>query len=108
MQNQPDQTALSMRNDPDGLIMPKARDATAIDDLENASFGFYGGVSSLIEQAPHGDELLLTFVATVKVLSVAISSPLVPGQRASQGCWQLRTRQPQCGDDNRSVFASHY
>ena len=53
MQNQPDQTTLSMRNDPNGLIMPEARDATAIDDLEDASFGFYGGVSSLIEQAPH-------------------------------------------------------
>jgi hypothetical protein len=35
-----------MRNDPDGLIMPEARDATAIDDLEDASFGFYGGVRS--------------------------------------------------------------
>jgi hypothetical protein len=29
--------------------MPETRDATAIDDLEDASFGFYGGVSSLIE-----------------------------------------------------------
>src|SRR5258708_16335398 len=53
MQNQPDQTTLSMRDDPDGLIMSEARDATAIDDLEDASFGFYGGVGSLIEQAPH-------------------------------------------------------
>src|SRR5258708_9976786 len=53
MQNQPDQTTLSMRDDPDGLIMPEARDTTAIDDLEDASFGFYGGVSSLFEQAPH-------------------------------------------------------
>src|SRR6201984_3820692 len=53
MQNEPDQTTLSMVNDPNGLIMPEARDATAIDDLEDASFGFYGGVSSLIEQAPH-------------------------------------------------------
>ena len=49
MQDQPNQTTLSMRNDPDGLIMSEARDATAIDDLEDASFGFYGGVSSLIE-----------------------------------------------------------
>ena len=53
MEDQPDQTTLSMRNDPDGLIMSEALDATAIDDLENASFDFYGGVSSLIEQAPH-------------------------------------------------------
>jgi hypothetical protein len=44
MQDQPGQTTLSMRNDPDGLIMSEARDRTAIDDLEDASFGFYGGV----------------------------------------------------------------
>ena len=49
MQDQPDQTTLSMRNDPDGLIMSEARDRAAIDDLEDASFDFYGGVSSLIE-----------------------------------------------------------
>jgi hypothetical protein len=44
MQNQADQTTLSMRNDPDGLIMSEARGATAIDNLEDASFDFYGGV----------------------------------------------------------------
>ena len=65
MQNQPDQTTLSMRNDPDGLIMPEAWDATAIDDLEDASFGFYGGVSSLIEQAPHVTVALRRPVAVV-------------------------------------------
>jgi hypothetical protein len=52
MEDQPDQTTLSMRNDPDGLIMPEARDATAIDDLEDASFGFYGGVGRLVESTP--------------------------------------------------------
>jgi hypothetical protein len=45
MQYQPDQPTLSMSNGPDGLIMSEARDATAIDDLEDASLGFYGGVS---------------------------------------------------------------
>ena len=49
MQDQPDQTTLSMRNDPDGLIMSEVRDTTATDNLEDASFDFYGGVSSLIE-----------------------------------------------------------
>ena len=49
MQDQPDQTALSMRNESDGLIMSEARDATAIGDLEDASFDYYGGVSNLIE-----------------------------------------------------------
>ena len=38
-----------MGNDPDGLIMSEARDTTAIDDLEDTSFDFYGGVGSLIE-----------------------------------------------------------
>jgi hypothetical protein len=49
MQDQPDQTTLSMRNESDGLIMYESRDATAIDDLEDASFDFYGGVSRRIE-----------------------------------------------------------
>jgi hypothetical protein len=40
MQNQPDQTTLSMGNDADGLIMSEAREATAIDYLEDASFDF--------------------------------------------------------------------
>ena len=46
MQNQPDQTTLSMDNDANGLIVSEARDATAIDNLEDASFDFYGGVGS--------------------------------------------------------------
>jgi hypothetical protein len=45
--------------------MPEARDATAIDDLEDASFGFYGGVSSLIEQAPRVTVALRRPVAVV-------------------------------------------
>ena len=49
IQDQPDQMTLSMRNDPDGLIMAEARDRAAIDDLEDAFFDFYGGVRSLIE-----------------------------------------------------------
>ena len=49
MQDQPDQTTLSMRNEPDGLIMYESRHATAMDDLEDTSFDFDGGVSRLIE-----------------------------------------------------------
>ena len=40
---------LSMHNDSDGWIMSEARDATAIDNLEDTSFDFYGDVSSLTE-----------------------------------------------------------
>jgi hypothetical protein len=36
MQDQPDQTTLSMCNGADGLIMSEARDATAIDNIEDA------------------------------------------------------------------------
>ena len=46
MQDQPDQTTLSMRNDSDGLIMSESRDTTAIDNLEDASFDFHGRVGS--------------------------------------------------------------
>jgi hypothetical protein len=46
MQDQPDQTTLSMRNDPDGLIMSEARDTTAIDNLEDASFDFYAALAA--------------------------------------------------------------
>jgi hypothetical protein len=53
MQNQPDQLALSVGDGPDRLIVSQARDRAAIHDLEDASFDFYGRVSSLIEQAPH-------------------------------------------------------
>jgi hypothetical protein len=49
MQDQPDQTTLSMRDESDGLIMSESRDATAIDNLEDTSFDFDGGVSRLIE-----------------------------------------------------------
>jgi hypothetical protein len=35
--------------DSDGLIMSESRDATMIDNLEDASFDFYGGISRLIE-----------------------------------------------------------
>src|SRR5262252_2558447 len=65
MQNQPDQTTLSMGNDADGLIMSEARDATAIDNLEDASFDFYCGVGCLIEQAPHVTVALRRAVAVV-------------------------------------------
>jgi hypothetical protein len=38
MQDQADQTTLSMRNESDGLIMSESLDATAIDNLEDTSF----------------------------------------------------------------------
>jgi hypothetical protein len=49
VQDQPDQPTLSMGNGSDSLLMSETRYRAAIHNLENASFGFYGGVSSLIE-----------------------------------------------------------
>src|SRR5712691_9593622 len=49
VQDQPDQPTLSMGDGPNGLIVSQARDRAAIHDLEDASFGFGCGVSSLIE-----------------------------------------------------------
>jgi transposase len=49
VQDQPDQPTLSMGNDSDSLLMSETRYRAAIDNLENTSFGFYGGVTSLIE-----------------------------------------------------------
>jgi hypothetical protein len=49
VQDQPDQSTLSMGDGPDGLIMSQARDRAAIHGLEDASFGPGCGVRSLIE-----------------------------------------------------------
>ena len=49
VQDQPDQPTLSMSDGPNGLIMSQSRDRTPIHNFEDASFGLYGGVRSLIE-----------------------------------------------------------
>jgi hypothetical protein len=42
MQDQPDQSTVSMGNRPDGLIMPQARDRAAVHDLEDEFRGPVG------------------------------------------------------------------
>ncbi len=49
VQDQPDQSTLSMGDGSDSLIVSQPRDRAAIHDLEDASFGPGCGVSSLIE-----------------------------------------------------------
>jgi hypothetical protein len=49
VQDQPDQSTLSMGNGPDSLIVSQARYRAAINNFEDASFGSGRGVSSLIE-----------------------------------------------------------
>jgi hypothetical protein len=65
VQDQPDQSTLSMGDRPNGLIMSQARDRTAIHDLEDASFGPGCGVGALIENAPHVTVALGRSVAVV-------------------------------------------
>jgi hypothetical protein len=53
MQDQPNQLTLSVGNGPDGLIVSQAHNRAAIDNLEDTSFGLYGGVGRLVENTPH-------------------------------------------------------
>src|SRR6266436_8620771 len=53
VQDQPDQSTLSMGNRPDGLVMSQAWDRAAIHNFEDASFGPGCGVGALIENTPH-------------------------------------------------------
>jgi hypothetical protein len=54
VQNLPDQPANPMRDGPDGLLVFQAHLQTAKHYFEYASFHFYRGVGSLIQNAPHG------------------------------------------------------
>ena len=53
MQNYPDQVTKPMSDRPDGLIVSKARDKTAIDNFKNAAFRLDRCVGALIENTPH-------------------------------------------------------
>jgi len=53
-QDQPDEATLSMGNRSDGLIMSEALHRTAIDNLEDTSFGPGCGVGGLVENAAFG------------------------------------------------------
>src|SRR5260370_1642609 len=53
VQDEPDQSTLSMGNRPDGLVMSQAWDRAAIHNFEDASFGPGCGVGALIENTPH-------------------------------------------------------
>jgi len=49
VQHQPDQATLPMGNGPDGLVMSWAPDRSAIENLEDTSYGLYRSVGPLIE-----------------------------------------------------------
>ena len=73
VQNLPDQPTKPMGNRPDSLIVSEARYQTAIDHLEDTSFGFHCRVSSLVENAPHGAVALGRPVAVVHSCTLVVS-----------------------------------
>ena len=79
MQDQPDQSTLSMGNRPDGLIVSQARDAAAIHNLKDACFGSGCGVGRLVENATH---VAVAFRRSVAVVHAPLSSS--PGQAPTQ------------------------
>ena len=73
VQDQPDQPTLSMGNRPDGLIMSQVRDASAIHNLEDGSFGSGCGVGRLVENAPHVAAALRGPVAVVHARALVVT-----------------------------------
>src|SRR5215469_5436210 len=53
MQDDPDQVTEAMGNRSDGSVVSEAYHQSTIDDLEDTSFVFDGGMGSLIENATH-------------------------------------------------------
>jgi hypothetical protein len=82
VQDQPDQSTLSMRDGPDGLIVSQSRDRAAIHDLEDASFGLYCGVGGLVEKAPHVAVALRRPVAVVHACAFLVAGQ-VPAHEES-------------------------
>jgi len=73
MQDQPDQLTLSMGNGADGLIVTHTWYRAAINNLENTSFGLYGGIGRLVENAPHVSVALGRLVVVVHTCTLVIA-----------------------------------
>src|SRR5487761_716341 len=73
VQNLPNQTTLPMGNCSDRLLMSKTWYRTAIDNLEDTSFGLYCGVGRLIENAPHVTVALRRPVAVVHSRALVVA-----------------------------------
>jgi len=73
VQDQPDQSTLSMGNRPDGLVMSQAWDRAAIHNFEDASFGPGCGVGALIENTPHVAVALRRPVAVVHASAFVVA-----------------------------------
>src|ERR1700686_682270 len=73
VQDQPDQSTLSMGNRPDGLIVSQARNAAAIHNLEDASFGSGCGVGRLVENATHVAVAFRRSVAVVHARALVVA-----------------------------------
>src|ERR1700692_1534785 len=73
VQDQPDQSTLSMGNRPDGLVVSQARDRAAIHNFEDASFGPGCGVGALIENTAHVAVALRRPVAVVHASAFVVA-----------------------------------
>ena len=62
-----------MGNGPDRLFMPQTGYRAAIDDLEDCSLGFHGGVGRLIENAPHVAVALWRAVAVIRACALVVA-----------------------------------
>ena len=69
----PDETTVPMRNRPNSLFVSEARYHTTIDNLEDSSFSLYGGVGSLIENAPHVTVALRGSVTVVDARALLVA-----------------------------------
>ena len=92
LQDQPDQPTLSMGNRADSLIVSEARYQTAINHLEDTSFGFHCRVSSLVENASHGAVALGRSVAVVHACAL-----IVAGACTNLGGETFLGRKGRCG-----------
>src|SRR5262245_46255962 len=54
VQDLPNEATLPMGNGSDRLLMPQTGHRAAIDDLEDRTLRFHGGIGTLIENSPHG------------------------------------------------------
>ena len=92
MQDQPDQSTLSMGDGSDSLIVSQARDRATIYDLEDTSFGPGCGVGGLIEKAPHVAAALRRPVAVVYACALVVT-----GAGANPGGEAFLGKKGRCG-----------
>jgi len=85
-----------MGNRADSLIVSQARHETAINNLEDTSFGLCGGVATLIKNAPH-----ITVALRRSVTVIHACALFVTGAGAHPRGETFRERKGRCGRRSR-------